>query len=269
MLARVQVGKVPMKFYFRAQDITVSMPDVDIAGKLVLVWKRGHRRTQSEPFPVREVLNNVDGSLSRTASTTQDLALICTMYKQKRGGSFESKSSSFSLREETPEGSERKLGTVAVDLSSYATPEKSSDAVELGFMDNKIRLKLTLSSHWLKQMSANDGSGDDSSVGSLDSVATAERDRDVAHLDGGPSGSGGSGYPAAAAAPAPAAAGAIDVSAGLAGASAGGGVGTTERERVEAAREARRGEAVDRHGGAQQQGGGGRAPARGARGATG
>lgn len=70
-----------MKFYFRAQDISVALPGIDIAGKLILLWKRGPRRTQTEPFPVREVLSSIDGSLSRTASTTQDLALICTMFK--------------------------------------------------------------------------------------------------------------------------------------------------------------------------------------------
>ena len=47
---RPHVGKIPMKFYFRAQDISVSLPGADIAGKLVLVWKRGPRRTVTEPF---------------------------------------------------------------------------------------------------------------------------------------------------------------------------------------------------------------------------
>lgn len=81
---RPHIGKVPMKFYFRAQDITVTMPGIDIAGKLVLVWKRGSRRSTTEPFPVKEKLSSIDGSLSRTATTTQDLALICTMFKVAR-----------------------------------------------------------------------------------------------------------------------------------------------------------------------------------------
>ena len=81
---RMHVGKIPMKFYFRATDIFVTMPEVDIAGKLVLVWKRGPRRTTTEPFVVKETLSSVDGSLSRTASTSQDLALICTMFKNAR-----------------------------------------------------------------------------------------------------------------------------------------------------------------------------------------
>ena len=160
-----------MKFYFRATEICVSMPDLDVAGKLVLVWKRGPRRTMTEPFAVKETLSSVDGTLSRTASTTQDLALICTMFKNVRSGAFESKSASFSLREETPEGAERKLGSASIDLSSYATPDKHSDAVELSFMEGKVRLKLTLTSHWLKQMTAVDD--DDASVSSVGSFASS------------------------------------------------------------------------------------------------
>jgi len=163
-----------MKFYFRAQDITVTMPGIDIAGKLVLVWKRGSRRSTTEPFPVKEKLSSIDGSLSRTATTTQDLALICTMFKNARNGTFESKSASFSLREETPEGEERKLGTASIDLSSYATPEKSSDRVELSFLEGKMRLQLTLTSHWLKQMNPTDD--DDASVSSIGSFASSVRD---------------------------------------------------------------------------------------------
>ena len=201
--ARPHVGKIPMKFYFRAQDISVSLPGVDIAGKLVLVWKRGPRRTTTEPFAIKETLSSIDGSLSRTATTTQDLALICTMFKvalpifprkkfvplsshshdacssccnttsQTRAGAFETKAASFSLMEESPEGSERKLGTASIDLASYATPEKSTDSVELSFLDGKIRLRLTLSSHWLKQMNAevDDDGASVSSVGSFASSA--------------------------------------------------------------------------------------------------
>ena len=168
---RMHVGKLPMKFYFRAQDISVSLPGADIAGRLVLVWKRGPRRTTTEPFVVKETLSSVDGSLSRTASTSQDLALICTMFKNAKSGAFEPKSASFSLREETPEGQERKLGTASVDLSSYATPDKSSDPVELSFMEGRIRLKLTLTSHWLKQMAAVDD--DEASVSSVGSFASS------------------------------------------------------------------------------------------------
>ena len=28
-----------MKFYFRAQDISITLPGLDVQGKLVLVWK--------------------------------------------------------------------------------------------------------------------------------------------------------------------------------------------------------------------------------------
>ena len=158
-----------MKFYFRAQDINVSLPGLDVDGKLILVWKRGPRRTQTEPFEVKEKLSTVDGSLSRTASTSQDLALICTMFKNPKTGAFESKMSSFSLREEQGNGEEVKLGTATIDLSSYASPDKSTDRVELSFLDGKVRLQLTLSSHWLKSMSTDDDNDSMSSFGSLQS----------------------------------------------------------------------------------------------------
>jgi hypothetical protein len=53
--SRPHVGKVPMKFYFRAQDVTVDLRDTDIEGTLTLVWKRGYRRTSTEPFAIKEV----------------------------------------------------------------------------------------------------------------------------------------------------------------------------------------------------------------------
>ncbi|KAL3916283.1 MAG: hypothetical protein SGPRY_006887 [Prymnesium sp.] len=195
----------PMKFYFRAQDISLQLPGMDVSGKLVLTWKRGPRRTTTQPFPIKEKLNNVDGTLSRSAATSQDLALICTMFKNSKTGAFESKvslsramlvscvfdpqvcracyakdgptseqlwmavasplmcfsfmpidrqcflqSATFSLAEEAEDGSMRKLGSEAVDLSSFATPDISSSPVELSLCEGKIILKFSLSSHWLK-----------------------------------------------------------------------------------------------------------------------
>ena len=109
--ARPHIGRVPMKFYFRAQDISIQLPGHDASGKLVVVWKRGPRRTETAPIEVKEQLSSVDGSLRRTAATLQDLAIICTMFKNAKTGGFESKSASFSLREEDEAGDETKLGT--------------------------------------------------------------------------------------------------------------------------------------------------------------
>ena len=172
--SRPHIGKIPMKFYFRAQEIAVMLPGMDITGKLVLTWKRGPRRTTTEPFAVKEKLDNINGSLVRSASTMQDLALICTMFKNSKSGAFEPKSAAFTLKEEMEGGSERKLGSVTIDLSSYATPEVSSDAVELSFCDGKIILKMKLSSHWLKHMKG--GDDDDESIGSFDTNRTGGSD---------------------------------------------------------------------------------------------
>ena len=89
--ARPHIGRVPMKFYFRAQDINIQLPGHDTSGKLVVVWKRGPRRTETAPIEVKEKLSSVDGSLRRTAATLQDLAIICTMFKNAKTGAFESK----------------------------------------------------------------------------------------------------------------------------------------------------------------------------------
>ena len=173
--ARPHIGRVPMKFYFRAQDINIQLPGHDASGKLVVVWKRGPRRTETGPIEVKEQLSSVDGSLRRTATTLQDLAIICTMFKNVRTGGFESKSASFSLREEDEAGEETKLGTVTIDLSAYASPETTADPVELSFMQGKVLLTLTLSSHWLKHAAA--ASDDDgASVSSIGSFASERPD---------------------------------------------------------------------------------------------
>ena len=150
------------------------MPDVDIAGKLVLVWKRGPRRTQTEPFEVKEKLSSIDGSLWRSASTTQDLALICTMFKNVKSGAFDSKLAAFTLKEEDEKGVETKLGTAQIDLSSFATSELTHDKVELAFMDGNIRLHLTLTSKLIKSLNVGDADSldDASSVGLAESVAS-------------------------------------------------------------------------------------------------
>ena len=48
------------------------------------------------------------------------------------------KTASFSLREEDEAGEETKLGTVTIDLSAYASPETTTDPVELSFMQGKV-----------------------------------------------------------------------------------------------------------------------------------
>ena len=68
-IARPHIGKVPMKFYFRAQDINIKLPGYDTTGKLVVVWKRGENRRQTEPIQIVEG-HDEKQNLARTASTT-------------------------------------------------------------------------------------------------------------------------------------------------------------------------------------------------------
>ena len=64
-----------------------------------------------------------DGRLVRTASTTQDLALIVTLFRRK-DGSFEKKEAAFTLVEEGRDGSvrtgERVRAGAGVRLASHA-----------------------------------------------------------------------------------------------------------------------------------------------------
>eukprot|EP00316_Scyphosphaera_apsteinii_P016391 CAMPEP_0119332338 /NCGR_PEP_ID=MMETSP1333-20130426/82509_1 /TAXON_ID=418940 /ORGANISM="Scyphosphaera apsteinii, Strain RCC1455" /LENGTH=374 /DNA_ID=CAMNT_0007342143 /DNA_START=23 /DNA_END=1147 /DNA_ORIENTATION=- len=181
--ARPHIGKVPMKFYFRAQDITVLLPNLDIRGSLVLVWKRGYRKTSTgppEPFEIKEELNSVDGSLVRSASTTQDLAQICTMFKNSRTKAFEPKLCTFTLRSATDDS---KLGSTTLDLSSYATPEISSDLVELSLLDGQIVIRFTLTSHWLKNVNTAGSNEDDvSSCQSLGSYTDVEEEESITSI---------------------------------------------------------------------------------------
>mmetsp|Transcript_12372 Transcript_12372/g.41033 ORF Transcript_12372/g.41033 Transcript_12372/m.41033 type:complete len:367 (+) Transcript_12372:49-1149(+) len=172
---KLHLGKTPMKFYFRAQDISVNLDGIDVEGSLVLVWKRGTRRTASEPFPIVEELSAVDGSLSRTAATTQDMAQICTMFKSSKGA-FEPKLSKVSLVVEPPAGGAgrggkaeqgKKLGSTTLDLGAYASVDMTSHPVELSFLDGKASVTMTLASHWLKNLAAGGPSDDGSSVASF------------------------------------------------------------------------------------------------------
>uniref|UniRef100_A0A7S0Q9C0 C2 NT-type domain-containing protein n=1 Tax=Coccolithus braarudii TaxID=221442 RepID=A0A7S0Q9C0_9EUKA len=163
--SRPHIGKVPMRFYFCAQDISVALPGLDIRGNISLVWKRGYRRTSTEPFVVKEELSPIDGSLTRTATTMQDLAQICTMFKNTRTSSFESKVATFTLRSE-----EKKLASATIDLSSYATPEMSAEPVELSLLDGNVVIKFTLASHWLKNMPQ--GGDDDDDAASMQSFGS-------------------------------------------------------------------------------------------------
>jgi len=175
--SRPHIGKQPMRFYFRAQDISVSLPGIDVRGSIILVWKRGYRRTATEPFEVTEELSSIDGSLTRTATTVQDLAQICTMFKNSRSGAFESKVATFTLRSE-----DKKLATATIDLSAYATPDMTSNPVELSLLDGAAILKFTLASHWLKNMpgSKNDSGDDDaSSMHSFGSCTDADEEDSV------------------------------------------------------------------------------------------
>lgn len=222
-----------MKFYFRAQDISIQLPGLDTSSKLVVAWKRGPRRTETGPIEVKEQLNNVDGSLTRSANTLQDLALICTMFKNSKTGGFESKSAAFTIREEGDTGEERKLGTVNIDLSAYASPEVSSDPVELSFMDGKVLLKMTLSSHWLKHMAGGDDD-DTASISTLGSYASDRPDDEpppsLSSLQVSPQVPG-----AGAAATVPAAAAGSSVAGG--GGKAYTPIGADERARINAARD--------------------------------
>lgn len=92
------------------------------------------------------------------------------MFKSSKSGVFESKVAKFAL--EHVDGSRKgkqantKLGSASLDLAAYATVDMSSSNVKLSFLDGRVTLRMTLCSHWLKNLAV-DATSDDSSVASF------------------------------------------------------------------------------------------------------
>ena len=163
-MPRPHLGTTPCKFSFQANDLQVTLNRVGYEGKLVIAFKRGGSRRETEPIPIKEQLQKSDGCLVRTASTSQDLALLVTMFRQKKGG-FETKEAAFTLTEEGRDGKDRKLGTARFDLSDYADATSVPKPLDLTFGDSDgeviATLRCMVAARWLRRMSANAADSDD------------------------------------------------------------------------------------------------------------
>ena len=157
-MPRSKVGTAPCKFSFQANDLNVTLHRDRHEGKLVIAFKRGGSRQETEPIPIKEGMQESDGSLVRMASTSQDLALIVTMFRQ-REGAFESKEAAFTLTEQGPDGKDRKLGTAHFDLRDYADATSVPKPLDLKFGDSNGEVTATLrcmvAARWLRRTSAN------------------------------------------------------------------------------------------------------------------
>jgi len=176
-MPRPHIGTTPCKFSFQANDLNVTLHRVGYEGKLVIAFKRGASRRETEPIPIKEGMQKSDGGLVRMASTSQDLALLVTMFRRKKGG-FESKEAAFTLTEEGRDGKDRKLGTARFDLSDYAEATSVPKPLDLKFGDSDGEVTATLrcmvAARWLRRMSANAADSDDAaSVASGMSAASA------------------------------------------------------------------------------------------------
>ncbi len=162
-LPRAHFGTTPMKFSFQAEDLHVTMTSVGFEGRLVLAFKRGNSRRETDPMQLKEGLAK-DGALVRTASTPQDLALIVTMFRRK-DGSFEKKEAAFTVVEEGRDGSERKLGTERFDLAEFAGATSVPKPLDLVFAGGTVTLRCVLSARWLRRMSVgHDANSDDDNL---------------------------------------------------------------------------------------------------------
>ena len=112
-----------------------------------------------------------DGSLVRTASTAQDLALIVTLFRRK-DGSFEKKEAAFTLVEEGRDGSERKLGTERFDLAAFAGATSVPKPLDLSLAEGRATLRGMITARWLRRMSVGHDQSSDGSV-SVASTASA------------------------------------------------------------------------------------------------
>ena len=53
-MPRAHLGTTPMKFSFQAQDLKVTLSTVGFEGRLVLTFKRGNDRRETEPMQLTE-----------------------------------------------------------------------------------------------------------------------------------------------------------------------------------------------------------------------
>ena len=53
-MPRAHLGTTPMKFSFQAQDLQVTLSTVGFEGRLVLAFKRGNDRRETEPMQLKE-----------------------------------------------------------------------------------------------------------------------------------------------------------------------------------------------------------------------
>ena len=57
-MPRAHLGTTPMKFSFQAQDLQVTLSTVGFEGRLVLAFKRGNDRRETEPMQLKEEVHH-------------------------------------------------------------------------------------------------------------------------------------------------------------------------------------------------------------------
>lgn len=115
---------------------------------LTVEWKRGRKIVFTQAALVQQ------GS----ASFSQELKMVCTLYQDPKDQSYQEKTTRFVVRQRLGK-SKKKVGEVEIDLANHATKEGSLDGtpltLPLGKGDDAPQLSVVVRAHWV-------GDGDDS-----------------------------------------------------------------------------------------------------------
>ena len=71
-MPRAHLGTTPMKFSFQAQDLQVTLSTVGFEGRLVLAFKRGNDRRETEPMQLKEEVRYALRGHRRTRAHTSE-----------------------------------------------------------------------------------------------------------------------------------------------------------------------------------------------------
>lgn len=164
-------GAKAVKFTFELSDVQVhlnSASSVAVAvDNVVLTWERGRRSVSAKRARVVEKLDQLTGSLTRTAPLLgSELALPCTLFRfggsatDDEGGRWGSKVSEFKLLDADAEADEALLCTVSFELSTHAASSAEPvyrTRVELPLGGDLGSIAFSLCSRLLFGVAADDG----------------------------------------------------------------------------------------------------------------
>lgn len=173
-------GAKAVKFTFELSDVAVHLNSASSVAVAVdnvsLTWERGRRSVSRAGARVVEKLDQLTGSLSRTAPLlgSEQLLLPCTLFRfggngsDDDGGRWGSKPSEFKIFDADAEADEALLCVVTFELSSHAASSAEPvhrTRVELPLSGDLGSLSFALCSRLISGSAADDGASNAGSDG--------------------------------------------------------------------------------------------------------